>query len=989
MRQEFAIIINQHRLFGYIFSPYLLEKDQKKFYLVKTKLTENNLNHYSKILTDHQIQIVNIIEKYNERNLKPVFTNKNISVREFIQNLKSEFITNHIRPYIEKKIVECIELLQDSKTKLYLSEGSNALYPENEVITQKQAAETVFNFIKSDSESKYFLSLRPEEKTSVNKSDKNLELTNKGAIILSDSPCILLLDKNLYFFKEKIEGKKFQVFFTKKFISIKKSVEEKFFKTFALKCIANFKVEASGFQIIEKSPEKKAILSLEKDFGNNSAYVLHFQYAERKFAANKKQTVFVDFEKIDGGFVFYKTFRSEKWEQKYIGKLLEIGLIQKNEIYFYLQGANNLTSKEQTCEYVNWANNNASFLEKEGFKIDQSYQNENYFTEEINLDFKLSDKNDWFDIMAVVRFGNKYSVPFMKFQKNILNEDRTYLLPDGTIAILPEIWFKKYKNLIIFGEQFHNNIKLNKHHFNILTSEQVKINRKSLLQLSDFEIDKFNQVELPENLNAKLRPYQLTGFRWLYLMQQNNFGACLADDMGLGKTLQTLAVLLKSIEENAPDNRNNSLSETGQLDLFSVHEKEIQKPSLAPSLIIMPLSLIHNWENEVKKFAPSLKTYKFIGGKRTKFTTEFNNYDIIFSTYGIIRNEIKNIKNFEFHYLVLDESQAIKNPESKIAFAVNELQSEHKLVLTGTPIENSLSDLWSQMNFLNKGLLGKLKFFNNNIAKPIELKNDKQMSEDLSKIIKPFILRRNKIEVEKDLPPLTEEVLYCEMTEEQKRIYESEKSKIRNQIFKIIEEFGVRKSSLMVLHGLLKLRQIANHPVLNKSDYDFDSGKFEEISRNLNNIISEGHKVLMFSSFVKHLELFVNYFESNNLKYSILTGKSKDREKIISEFTNDPENQIFLISLKAGGVGLNLTAADYVFLLDPWWNPAAENQAVSRAHRIGQNKKVFAYKYISKNTIEEKILNLQNKKSNLANTFINTDQNLKNLNINDIEELFG
>ncbi|MBI9039480.1 MAG: DEAD/DEAH box helicase [Bacteroidales bacterium] len=988
MHQDFAIIINHHRFFGYIFSPYLLEKDEKKFYLIKTKLTENNLNHYSKILTGHQIKIVNIIEEYNERNLKSVFTNKNISIREFIQNLKPEFISNHIRPFIERKIVNCIDLLQESETKLYLSEGSSAIYPENEVETQKYAAETVFNFIKSDNESKYFLSLKPVQKTSLSKLEKNLELTNKEAIILSDSPCILLLEKKLYFFKEKIEGKKFQVFFTKKFITVPKSAEEKFYKTFAAKCIANFSVEANGFQIIEKLPNKKAILSLEKDFSNNSSYVLHFQYDERKFPANKKQAIFVDFEKINDGFVFYKTIRSKKWEQECIDKLLKIGLIQKNDIYFYLSEINNLPPKEQTCEFVNWTNFNASYFEKEGFEIDQTYQNENYFTEEINLEFKVSDKNDWFDIMAVVNFGGKFKIPFLKLRKNILNENRHYVLPDGTIAILPDVWFSKYKDLLLFGEKNNKNIRLKKHHFNILSNSQVKTKRQSLQKLLKFDQNNLNNIKPPKNLKAKLRPYQLLGFRWMYVLKENSFGGCLADDMGLGKTVQTLTLLLKSIEENEKLDINNKQTENVQLDLFSIPEKENKKNLKNPSLIIMPVSLIHNWENEIRKFAPSMKTYKFIGGKRTKFFKEFYNYDVIFSTYGIIRNEFENIKNFKFHYLVLDESQMIKNPESKTAVAINELQSQYKLVLTGTPVENSLNDLWSQMNFLNKGLLGELNFFKKNIAKPIEKHNDKILSEKLLKMISPFILRRNKTEVEKDLPLLTEETLYCEMTEEQKLIYESEKSKIRNRIFKIVEEHGIKKSTLMVLQGLLKLRQIANHPVLSNSEYQFDSGKFEEILRNINNIISEGHKVLMFSSFVKHLELFVDNFKKNKLKFSILTGKSKDREKIIKEFINDPDNQIFLISIKAGGVGLNLTAADYVFLLDPWWNPAVENQAISRAHRIGQNNKVFAYKYISKNTIEEKILKLQNRKTNLAKTFINTDQSLKNLNVKDIEELF-
>jgi SNF2 family DNA or RNA helicase len=308
------------------------------------------------------------------------------------------------------------------------------------------------------------------------------------------------------------------------------------------------------------------------------------------------------------------------------------------------------------------------------------------------------------------------------------------------------------------------------------------------------------------------------------------------------------------------------------------------------------------------------------------------------------------------------------------------------LVLTGTPIENSLTDLWSQMNFVNRGLLGNFNFFKTEFVTPIEKFNDKRKSERLQSLIHPFILRRTKEQVAKDLPDRTEQIRICEMSDAQRKIYEVEKSQVRNSLLENMEKQGVQKSSLMVLKALTRLRQLANHPKLINDDAE--SGKFEEVTRMLNNVISEGHKVLIFSSFVQHLEIYKNYLDEQNQKYSILTGKTQNRQQVIEEFQNNTDVSVFLISLKAGGVGLNLTAADYVFLLDPWWNPASENQAINRAHRIGQDKKVFVYRFISSDSIEEKIVRLQDKKSELADMFINNNNPFKALTTEKIKKLF-
>jgi SNF2 family DNA or RNA helicase len=407
------------------------------------------------------------------------------------------------------------------------------------------------------------------------------------------------------------------------------------------------------------------------------------------------------------------------------------------------------------------------------------------------------------------------------------------------------------------------------------------------------------------------------------------------------------------------------------------------------SLIIVPASLIYNWENEIKRFVPEMKVYSYKGNQRKKSASWLQNFDIILSSYHTIRQDIELISSFSFHYIILDESQLIKNPASMLYKTVTRLNSEFKLVLTGTPVENSLTDLWTQLNFVNPGLLGELSFFRREFAKPIEKMGDDKKEVKLRKIIQPFILRRTKEMVASDLPPVTEQTVFCDMTEEQLKIYEEEKSSVRNSILKNTESNGLEKSAIVVLQGLMKLRQISNHPLLAFEDYTSGSGKFETVLQDMESVISEGHKILVFSSFVKHLDLYAAELRKKRICFTMLTGASINREKIVNSFQNDPENKIFLISLKAGGVGLNLTAADYVFILDPWWNPASEMQARNRAHRIGQDKSVFVYRYITSNSIEEKIVRLQEKKSKLADTFISSNNPLKDLDIQQILNIIG
>ena len=402
----------------------------------------------------------------------------------------------------------------------------------------------------------------------------------------------------------------------------------------------------------------------------------------------------------------------------------------------------------------------------------------------------------------------------------------------------------------------------------------------------------------------------------------------------------------------------------------------------------MPTSLIYNWINEAAKFTPGLRMMVHTGAFRYKSPDVFGKYDVVVTTYGISRIDVELFKAFFFDYIILDESQNIKNPSSKSYQAVKQLKSRHKLILSGTPVENTVNDLWTQMSFINPGLLGSQQFFINEFVTPIEKKKDEDKAHRLQALIKPFVLRRTKEQVATELPPKTDQLFYCQMSDEQSAVYEKVKSEYRNELLQSLEDGTFAQTQIQVLQGLIKLRQIANHPSMIDETYEGDSGKFENVIHTLANVLEGGHKILIFSQFVKQLTIYRQYFDKQNIRYTYLDGSTQNRGEVVKRFQEDAKTQVFLISIKAGGVGLNLTEADYVFNLDPWWNPAVEQQAIDRTHRIGQTKNVFIYKFITKDTVEEKILALQQRKLSVARSLITTEESfIKSLSAEDIKEI--
>jgi non-specific serine/threonine protein kinase len=602
-----------------------------------------------------------------------------------------------------------------------------------------------------------------------------------------------------------------------------------------------------------------------------------------------------------------------------------------------------------------------------GFDVLKNFR---FNTAKPNTKIRISSGVDWFDAKVDVVFGDQ-QVSIAEIKRALTNKQQFVQLNDGTLGILPEEWLKKYSLLFRVGEGKADELKLSKYHLSIIdelydqrSDEEVLIELEERYErLRSF--NRINEVDPPQELAHILRPYQVAGYHWLNYLSEVGWGGILADDMGLGKTLQALSFIQALKDHN--------VKLTG--------------------LVVCPTTLMFNWENEIKKFTPELKYLIHHGGDRARDKKSFEPVDVIITTYGTLRSDIKLMLEIEFDFVILDESQAIKNPHSKVTKAASLLRSKNRLCLSGTPLQNNTFDIYAQMNFLNPGMLGSIEFFRNEFATPIDKFGEPEQKDHLKKLLYPFILRRTKEQVAKDLPEKTETILFCEMEDEQRKIYDAFRNDFRNKILGVINEQGIERSQLTILQGLMKLRQICDSPsIMNEVErYPNVSIKLDELGREITENIGN-HKALIFSQFLGMLALIKEKLIELNVPFEYFDGSTTaiDREKAIRSFQADDNVRVFLISLKAGGVGLNLTAADYVYIVDPWWNPAVEQQAIDRTHRIGQTKNIFAYRMICKDTIEDKILQLQDRKRALAKDLIADDATfVKSLSREDVEYLFS
>ena len=712
-------------------------------------------------------------------------------------------------------------------------------------------------------------------------------------------------------------------------------------------------------EIKEGDPEVRLML-IEK--GDYLMFQPLFSYKGFETKANDKDVII-----IPEGDKVLLVHRNKEAERKFIAKLEGL-----HSQFVRPQDGNSLVLKGADVLKNNWF-----FLFVDAMKEMkvpvygfEALKNFRFNTAKPSTHIHVSSGLDWFDAKVELAFGDQ-RIGIIDIKKALANKQSFVQLNDGTLGILPDEWIKKYSLLFKVGEGKSNQLRLSKYHLSIIDDLYEKRDEEELSFELDAKYERLRnfksipEINVPRGLEDVLRPYQTSGYHWLNYLNDVGWGGILADDMGLGKTVQALTMLRHYKEEN------------GGLK----------------AMVICPTTLIYNWENEIKKFTPEL-TYRIHHGSiRTRNTEELVQSNIIITTYGTLRSDIQVFSKILFDYVILDESQAIKNPGSKVAKAACLLTAKNRLCMSGTPLQNNTFDIFAQMNFLNPGLLGSMEFFRNEFAIPIDKFGEPEQKDHLRKLLHPFILRRTKEQVAKDLPEKMETILFCEMEDEQRNVYEAYRNAYRDKILGVIDNQGIGKSQLTILQGLMKLRQICDSPtILNEEEkYPNHSIKLDELTREITENIGE-HKALIFSQFLGMLALIKEKLKENNVVFEYFDGSTSpmERQRAILNFQGSDECRVFLISLKAGGVGLNLTAADYVYIVDPWWNPAVELQAIDRTHRIGQTKNIFAYRMICKDTIEDKILQLQERKRILAKELIADDPSfVKSLSKQDVEYLFS
>ncbi len=946
--------ICEHPYLGYLIEPHMVKLNPNGSYSLRyQRIFSNTVDAYAAELDEVDYKLIRLLDEIEQTHLIKKYYKKAIRPVDFFSKVFDKKLYELLRPKIDEKMIQFFEAVGDKPLFMMSKDG----YPaDQEIKLASSAASILFHFRRNEEETRYFPTIKYD--------NQRLEFMFKNAIVLTNVQAWLLLNNTLYYFDQALEGKKLSPFLNKRYISVGRSTEKKYFETFVCGLIERYHVYAEGFEIQTHQHQAIPLLHLIYVEDGASQLQLQFKYGPHTFTAGaeNKVTVRMEYNEKDDQYIFHRVKRSVQWEEQQHESLKKLGL-QDVDLQLGLLTPHIHAGKRLSV--FDWINNHQEQLERLGFQIVQNSEEKRFFIGHTSLDISIDEDNDWFDISAIAKFG-PYEIPFIQLRNHILNNIKEFTLPNGEIAMIPEEWFAQYNHLFQFSADRHE-LKLSKVHIGLLfeISEHTKLvfNRK-LQNLANFE--EIADIPEPKYFKGNLRPYQKAGYNWFNFLKQYKFGGCLADDMGLGKTIQTLA-LLQQQKEQLQDERD-----------------------VRTSLLVLPTSLVYNWQKEAQQFAPQLNIHLHTGNNRIKDASLFAKYDLVITTYGIARIDEDTLSSFYFNYIILDESQNIKNPTSKSFKAIKSLKSKNKLALSGTPVENSVSDLWAQMHFTNPGLLGSYTYFQKEFVQPIEKKKDEEKAQRLQAIVKPFILRRTKDQVATELPPKTEQVLYCEMTEKQSELYEKVKSEYRNAILDGQLDNKPKSTQIALLQGLTKLRQLANHPRMVDEKFSGDSGKFEAVIETLEMVMRRGNKVLIFSQFVKQLNIFRQYFDHKGTNYAYLDGGTKNRDEAVSQFRKNNDTKLFLISIKAGGVGLNLIEADYVFILDPWWNPAVEQQAVDRSHRIGQTRNVFIYKFISKDTVEEKILALQNKKKSIAQSLITTEESfIKSLSQEDLQELLA
>ncbi|TDO77866.1 non-specific serine/threonine protein kinase [Flavobacterium chryseum] len=928
-----------------IYTPtaYIVENTDEIKYLNK-KASADVLESFGIVenLDSNTKKILTVCESLKPEFIFKKFSTKVKSAKTIADLQKDSKIDFAIRQHLQLNLDCFYTLIVQEQFPLSLNMGLEKDFFRSRVDINPLYFEPQIQFDKHDEGITYTLSLKENETTFLP--------MNSSIEILLDEPGWLIIDKKLGQLKD-LNAKKLSPFLKKKSIEIPSKLVDNYFKNFIPEIAKKINIEATGFEIEHRDTIISCTIQPVYDFFKNCYYLnLYFDYNGYLFDASKtkKTHSFVDFSIINEPKIIQ--FKRSADEILYTNKLLEFGFLKiKNELF----GWNFDAETYDPFANIQLVIDRKEELENLGFTIQNlKLESKEIITENHTVSISKETKADWFDIKIIITVG-PFTINFSEIIPNIKSKERLFLLPDGNYFLIPLEWFSKYRSLAKLANTENGDLLLRKSNFAALDAiPEIKNDAEPIYKAEYVSSDL---------LKATLRPYQIDGVKWLLGHFNSNLGACLADDMGLGKTLQTLAVLV-AVQEQL-----GFTTKTTNFDLFQ-NETIVEREPLK-TLIVLPSSLVFNWYNEASKFTPHFSKMQYIGNDRKLLVNRLESSDLIFTSYSIIHRDISILEKYNFRYLILDESQYIKNKNSKIFKAINKINTAHKIALSGTPIENSLDDLWSQMQFINPDILGSYAFFAENFKISIEKKQDENSLAELKNIIQPYILRRTKEQVLKDLPELTEQIYYCDMDPEQEKLYEQEKSKARNFLLKTD---GSSPDKISIINTLMKLRQLSNHPKMIDQESEIDSGKYIAVTNYLESLVKGKQKTIIFSSFVTNLSFYTTWCKENKIAFCEITGETpaNKREQQVNLFQENEEPLLFFISLKAGGVGLNITKASYVLFLDPWWNPFAEKQGIGRAHRIGQLNKVNVIRFISKNTVEEKIIKLQENKKLLSDSLL-------------------
>lgn len=816
--------------------------------------------------------------------------------------------------------------------------------------------------------------------------------------VLCNNPSLFVIDHSLRQLDEGLGGKLLTPFLKKEIYHIPASIQAKYFRQFILKIVKKIDISSDGFDVDNLHPQGKAVLTLQATINGLYTLETQFVYDTATFSISDRREKSVTLHDDGKGVTFVCIWRNREWETSVI-RLLDDQLHRPQ------------TASLQ--EMMLWLTKNEEALSRHEVEIMQRTTH-HYVIGDVK---KIHDDRwtgDWFQMHVTLVFPDGTRMALTDFRDAIINGDREVRLPSGNWFVIPDEWYAQYSAVMLFG------LMKNRGTLTLHRSQQSVLPTEDLLPptlKAPAASDKEEKALPPHGLKATLRPYQLEGYQWMLSHQHGGTGCLLGDDMGLGKTVQTIAVILHYFESTASTSTattkddhakenlaNSSLSTQAvdldyqtdyniirskptsapvQMSLFSEEEMSGHAAKAMPSasssqpdlrqqsghrpvLVAAPSSVVFNWHDELRRFAPSLRVVEYTGNARERAVkqSQLANADVVLTSYPMLRNDIGMLSRLSFAIAVYDEAHTFRNNTSLLYQAVLKIHADFPIALTGTPMVNALDELWTLMSVLNPALLGDYETFQNNFIHPINVNLQDEHTAILRKLVAPYFLRRLRGDVLDSLPERQDEQVWCDMTEAQAACYEEEQSKMRN----LLMDAEQANNRIVVLAAITRLRRLACSPKLEHKEGD--SGKVQEVFDRLEELRGTDHKVLLFSEFTSFLDVIAEEMEQRGWTYDLLTGQSRDRESIVKHFQQTPSCQFFLVSLKAGGEGLNLTEADYVFLLDPWWNHAAEEQAIARAHRSGQRRSVMVYRFITRDSLEEQIQKVQDKKDDLVNAII-------------------